>query len=59
LKTAKKRRNHHNQNSFVRLNKLMVKIFMLRVTEIWAKIESNTGTKTVAIIYMKLVAGFG
>jgi hypothetical protein len=57
LKLAKKRRNRHNQNSFVRLNKLMVKIFMLSVTEIWGKIERNTGNKTVAIIFMKLVAG--
>jgi len=36
----------------------MAKI-MLIGREIWAWIESNTGTKTVAIILMKLVAGFG
>ena len=32
---------------------------MLSGTEIWAKIESNVGTKTVAITFMKLMAGFG
>lgn len=35
----------------------MAKIFV--GTEIWAKIETNTGTKTVTILFVKSVEGFG
>jgi hypothetical protein len=58
LETAKEIRNYKIQICFVHLKKLKTKI-MLIGREIWTRTENNTGTKTAAIILMKLVAGFG